>query len=506
MTVVQTPQWRELTARLREAQDLKIASEILSWDQSTYMPPGGASARGRQLATLKRLAHEKFTDPAVGRLLDALDALAADLHYDSNAAALLRHTRRNYERATRVPTSFSAQLAEHCSATFTAWSYARPANDFAAVQPLLEKTLAFSHQYADFFPGYAHIADPLIAESDYGMTVAMIRPLFNQLREALTPLVQQVCDQESPDDSFLHQTYPAATQLAFGEQIIRDFGYDFARGRQDLSAHPFSTSFSRGDARITTRVYLDDLSQALFSTLHEAGHAMYEQGIDPELEGTPLAEGTSAGIHESQSRLWENLVGRSQAMWEHYYAQLQRAFPDQLGTVAVRDFYRAINKVQRSLIRTDADELTYNLHVIIRFELELALLEGTLTVADLPAAWRAAYAENLGITPPDDRDGVLQDVHWFDGFIGGAFQGYALGNILSAQFYDAATGAQPTIPQEVGTGQFETLHTWLRDNVYRHGSKFTGAELVQRVTGAPLRMEPYLDYLRSKYRGLYALS
>lgn len=499
-------QWAELRNRLQEIDDLRAAAELLGWDQLTFMPPGGAVARGRQLATLKRLAHEKLSDPAIGKLLDELEPIiSATFAYEHDEAALLRLTRRLYDRATKVPPAFTAALAEHTAATYDAWVTARPANDFAAVRPLLEQTLDYSRRYADFFPGYAHPADPLIDVSDYGMNVSILRPLFAALRRELGALVAQISSHKPADDSCLYQPFAEEKQIAFGEWIIRAFGFDFERGRQDRSPHPFSTRFSTGDVRITTRVYPNDLGQALFSTLHEAGHAMYEQGIDPALAATPLDEGTSTGVHESQSRLWENIVGRSWPFWSHYYPALQETFPEQLGSVSLDTFYRAINKVQPSLIRTDADEVTYNLHVIIRFELELALLEGTLAVADLPEAWRSAYAESLGVTPLDDRDGVLQDVHWYAGLIGGSFQGYTLGNVLSAQFYAAALRAHPEIPAEIGGGVFGTLHTWLRENIYRHGSKFTTAEVVERITGGPLSLEPYIAYLRTKYAALYNL-
>jgi carboxypeptidase Taq len=495
----------QLLLELQEVSDLQMASAVLGWDQTTYMPPGGAKARGQQLATLQRLAHEKFTSVRIGRLLDQLQPYAESLPAEHDDAALVRFTRRHYERATQVPNSYAATVAQHAADSYAAWAQARPTNDFAAVKPYLEKTLDLSRQFADFFPGYQHIADPLIDSSDYGMSVAAIQPLFAELRQELARLVQIIASQAAPDDSCLHQVFPEDQQLAFGERVIRAYGYDFTRGRQDRTLHPFMTKFSIGDVRITTRIKENDLSEALFSTLHEAGHALYEQGFAPALEGTLLDNGTSAGVHESQSRLWENLVGRSLGFWQHYYPQLQAAFSEQLGQTSLEIFYRAINKVRRSLIRTDADEVTYNLHVIIRFELELALLEGQLAIADLPAAWHAAYEQNLGITAPDDRDGVLQDVHWYSGRIGGLFQGYTLGNILSAQFYAAACHAHPEIPTEMSSGQFHTLHRWLRENIYQHGSKFTTDELVNRVTGTSLQLAPYLNYLRTKYGALYQL-
>jgi carboxypeptidase Taq len=495
----------DLKQRLAEVRDLRAAGALLSWDQTTYMPPGGAAARGQQIATVRRLAQEKFTEAAVGRLLDELAPWAEGLDPASDEAALLRVTRRDYDRAVRIPLDLVAELSRHGAASYQAWTSARPANDFAAVQPYLERSLELSHRYAACFPEFAHPADAFIDVSDTGMTTATVREVFAALRAELVPLVQAVTARPPADDSVLHQHFPEDRQLAFGEQVIRRLGYDFERGRQDKTHHPYMTKFSLGDVRITTRVREDDLGDGLFSSMHEAGHAMYEQGIDRALEGTPLAGGTSSGVHESQSRLWENLVGRSRGFWHHFYPELQATFPDQLGAVPLEDFYRAINTVRRSLIRTDADELTYNLHVILRFELELAMLEGQLAVKDLPEAWRSRYASDLGITPPDDKDGVLQDVHWFGGTIGGAFQGYTLGNIMASQLYQAALAAHPEIPAEITGGEFGTLRGWLTDNVYRFGRKLDPEPLLERATSRGLTIEPYMRYLRTKYGELYGL-
>ena len=489
----------ELKSILREVEDLNCAAALLEWDQTTYMPSGGASARGRQLALLARLAHEQFIDPAVGRLLDDLQSYAEDLGPDNDDAALIRKTRRDYEKSILVPAQLLSEINEHGALSYQAWTAARPADDFAAVQPMLEKTLDYSRRLADCFPGYEHIADPLIDFADEGMKAESVRALFADLRAQLVPLLQQVLEQEPADDSCLYQNYPEEQQRAFGEMIIKQLGYDFNRGRQDKTHHPFMTKFSLGDVRITTRFQPNYLGDGLFSTIHEAGHAMYEQGIDMSYEATPLAHGASAGVHESQSRLWENVVGRSRVFWNHYYPQLQSVFPDQLSNVSLDTFYRAINKVQQSLIRTDADQMTYDLHVMIRFDLELALLEGTLNIRDLPEAWRARYQSDLGISSAGDRDGVLQDVHWFYSVIGGGFQGYTMGNIMSALFYRQALQAHPEIPAQIGRGEFGTLHGWLRENIYRHGAKYTANELVERVTGGPLTIEPYMAYLRGKF-------
>ncbi|MEN9936959.1 MAG: hypothetical protein RLZZ387_3538 [Chloroflexota bacterium] len=496
----------QLRERLAEIRDLNAASAVLSWDQSTYMPPGGGAARARQMATLGRIAHEKATDPALGRLLDELRPLAESLPYDSDDASLVRVALRDYERNARVPPAFMAGLYEHTATMYERWAAARPANDFAAVADGLERTVELSRELAGFFPGYAHIADPLIALADDDVLVSDIRPLFAELRSRLVPLVEAVTAQPPADDSCLRRGFPVDAQLAFGEEIARALGYDLRRGRQDLTHHPFCTTFSVGDVRITTRARADDVSDAFFSTVHEVGHAMYEQGVAEALDGTPLMGGTSAGVHESQSRLWENLVGRSRGFWEFCYPRLQARFPDQLGDVPMETFYRAVNKVQRSLIRTDADELTYNLHVIIRFDLELELLDGSLAVRDLPEAWRERYRRDLGTAPHDDRDGVLQDVHWYAGVVGGAFHGYTLGNILSAQFYDAALRVHPEIPEQIRRGEFGTLHGWLTEQIYRHGRKLTASEVTQRAAGGPLSVEPYIAYLRRKYGELYRLS
>jgi carboxypeptidase Taq len=454
---------------------------------------------------LHRLAHDQQADPGIGHLLDALQPWAETQGEDSDIAALVRVTRRDYERATRVPSTFIERLSAHMTTAYHVWERARPANDFAAVRPLLEKTVELSRELAAYHPGYAHPYDPLIDMAEDGMTVAMVRKLFDELRAGLMPLIQAIRNRPEVDGDCLSGDFPESAQQAFGEKVIRAFGYDYTRGRQDKTAHPFMTKLGRGDVRITTRYSEDFLSDGLFSTLHEAGHAMYEQGIADELEGTPLFSGTTAGVHESQSRLWENLVGRSLPFWRHWYGPLQSTFPDELRDVDMDTFYRAINKVVPSLIRTEADEVTYNLHVMLRFDLELAMLEGTLKVADLPDAWRARIQSDLGVTPPDDRDGALQDVHWYGGVVGGAFQSYTLGNIMSAQFFAAARRDLPDLDSQISAAQFGPLREWLTSRIYRHGRKFIAPELVERATGEPLSIAPYLAYLNTKYGALYGL-
>jgi carboxypeptidase Taq len=495
----------ELRRRLREISDLNAASSLLEWDHATYMPMGGAAARARQGAMLRTLAHERSIDPALGKLIDELAGYADGLPRDSDDASLIRVAERDFAKAVKLPAEYVTRASELGATAYDTWTRARPANDFATMRPILEQILDLSREYADFFAPYRHVADPLIDDYDEGVTTASVRKLFAELKQELKPMVRAITEQTPVDDRCLRGAFDKAAQLDFGLSLAKQIGYDLARGRLDETHHPFCTKFSIGDVRITTRVYDNDIGLALFATLHETGHALYEQGINSALEGTPLATGTSSGVHESQSRLWENVVARSRGFWGHYYPLLQKAFPDQLGQVPLDTFYRAINKVAPSLIRGDADEVTYNLHVMLRFELELQLLEGRLAVKDLPEAWNEAMRTDLGLVPPDDRDGCLQDVHWFTGRIGGAFQGYTIGNILSSQFYAAAVKAHPEIPRQIGNGKFDTLHDWLRGQIYRHGRKYTPDEIVEHAAGEPMSMQPYLAYLRTKYGEIYRL-
>lgn len=493
----------ELLGRLKEISDIKAAIALLNWDQATYMPSGGAAARGQQMATLGTIAHERFTSPAIGELLEALSPYETSLPNDSFAASLIRVTRRDYLQAVQVPTKLMANLSNHQAASYNAWAKAREESNFAIALPYLEKTLELSQEYARCFSGYEHIADPLIDQEDEGMTVAIVRSLFQELRQQLVPMVEKITACSPLDDSCLYQHFPSQDQLNFGLGVSRSIGYDFERGRQDKTLHPFMTKFSINDVRITTRINEQYLAEGLFSTIHETGHALYEQGISLDLEGTSLANGASSGLHESQARLWENIIGRSRAFWEWLYPRLQGVFMRQLGQVNSQQFYQAINKVNRSLIRTDADELTYNLHVMIRFDLELALLEGKLAVRDLPEAWNERYRQDLNLVPPTDSEGVLQDVHWYAGTIGGMFQGYTLGNLIAAQIYETAINLDPEIPFEIERGSFKRLLDWLTENIYQHGRKYPTQELIEKATNSPIKIEPFLHYLQTKYEYLY---
>ncbi len=494
-------QLREL---LGQVVDLNAAQALLSWDQETYMPPGGLNARAQQLATLGKLAHERFVSDEVGRLLEELEPLAAELDADSDQARMISVVRRDFDKATRLPATLVAELARSRAMSQQAWKGAREDSDFARLRPHLEHVVDLLRRKAEAL-GYEDVPyDALLDEYEPEMRTARLRVVFAALRKELVPIVQAIAESPVADDSFLHQEFDEQLQWEFGLRVARDFGFDLERGRQDRSAHPFSTSFSINDVRITTRVQLNFLPSCLFGTLHEAGHAMYEQGVDATLERTLLASGTSLGVHESQSRLWENLVGRSRPFWSFYYELLQRAFPAQLGGVSVDQFYRGINKVEPSLIRVEADEVTYNLHIMLRFELETALLAGDLTVRDLPEAWNEKSREYLGLAPADDASGVLQDIHWSAGLIG-YFPTYALGNLISAQLFERATLEITDLEDQIASGNFAELLGWLREHIHRPGRKFTASELLRRITDSDIDAGAWLGYVRAKFGRLYDL-
>jgi carboxypeptidase Taq len=495
---------QDLKNRLREIYDLDAASALLNWDLSTQMPKGGGDARARQMALLSRLSHERLTHPELAKLLDELSPYGESLDYASDDASLIRIARLQHEQAANIPTDLMSEFREASAKSYQAWSKARPENNFAAVLPFLEKQLDYSRRIAECFD-YEHIADPLIGQYNHGLSTANVRKLFADLRTELVALLGKIRNAEQVDDSFLHQHFLKDLQYQFARQAITAFGYDWERGRMDETAHPFATRFSIGDVRITTRANDQHLGDGIFATMHESGHAMYEQGVNRSYEPTVLARGASAGVHESQSRLWENRVGRGKEFWNHYYPELQKIFPEQLKSVPVEAFYKAINKVQTGLIRVQADEVTYNLHIMLRSDLAIDMLEGSLAVKDLPEAWNARYTNDLGVTPSDDKDGVMQDVHWYFGMIGGSFEGYTLGNILGAQYYDTLLAQKPNIPQEISEGKFDTLFNWLKENIWQHGRKFNTLEITERITGESIRVEPLVNYLNAKFGEIYGL-
>ncbi len=493
-----------LRTRLKDVFNLNNAAELLGWDQQVNMPPGGAAARAEQLATLHRLAHELFTTDEIGQLL--VDLEGAGFPYDSDEASLVRVVRRDYDKARKLPPELVAEMSRTFSLGHHIWTKARANKDFSQFRDILKKIIGLNIQAAEAFGYDDVIYDALLDQYEPGMKTAEVAQVFATLKAELVPLVQAIGERAGAvDDAVLNQEYDEQAQWDFGMLPLRAIGYDLERGRQDKSVHPFTTSFSINDVRITTRVHRDLFPSALFSTLHEGGHALYEQNVAQELEGTFLAGGTSLGVHESQSRLWENVLGRSREFWQFYYPRLQEFFPAHLQGVPQETFYRAINKVEPSFIRVEADEVTYNLHIFLRFELEQTLLEEKLRVEDLPDAWNGKMADYLGLTPPHAALGVLQDVHWSGGSMG-YFPTYTLGNVLSLQFYQQTLRDIPDLPEQFSRGQFGSLLDWFREKIHRHGRKFTGPELVQRVTGASgIEAGPYLAYIKSKFSEIYGL-
>jgi carboxypeptidase Taq len=499
-------QFEHLKQRLHDIANVHAALSLLEWDQQTHMPPGGAAARAEQSATLSRLEHDLFVSDGTGELLQAAADEVKDYPTDSEEFNLVRVTQRDYDQQRKIPPALITEMARHGSAAYHAWVQARASNDFGAFAPFLEKTVDLSRQVAGHLGYEDQLYDALLDQFEPGMKTAHVQAMFTEVREQLVPLVRAIAEQGQPiDDSFMHGTFDAARQAELSTLTATAVGYDFSRGRIDTTAHPFEISFSRNDVRITTNYVPDYFPAAFFSTLHESGHGMYEQGIGENLEGTLLCAGTSLGVHESQSRLWENVVGRSRLFWQHFYPRVQRIFPDQFGAIDSEQFYRAINRVEPSLIRIDADEVTYNLHIMLRLEMELALLSGDLSVADAPAAWNDKMDAYLGLRPPTNALGILQDVHWSQGMMG-YFSTYSLGNFLSVQFYEAAVRAHPEIPDEIGRGQFDTLRGWLTENIYRYGRTFDPNDLVIRATGEPMQSRSYMAYLQTKFGELYGLT
>ena len=492
----------ELKRLLGQVQDLNAAAAVLEWDQETYMPDGAADARAHQVATLRKLAHEFFTTDEVGTLLDALAPETQTLDPVSAEASLVRVARRDYDKALKLPASLVAEIAEAVGHAKQAWRKARATNTYDTFAPHLERIIALNVQKADAYGYDDRIYDALLDGYEEGMKTVTVEAVFGDLRAQLVPIVHAIAEREPPEDGFLHQAFETQKQWNFGMAVLKDFGYDFDRGRQDISTHPFTTSFSITDVRVTTRIHEQFLPAALFGTLHECGHGLYEQGIDLTLDRTPLAAGTSLGMHESQSRLWENQVGRSQAFWQHYYPTLQALFAEQLGGVSLDAFYRGINKVSPSLIRVESDEVTYNLHIMLRFELEQAMVEGRVSVADLPDLWNAKMEEYLGLRPETNTEGVLQDIHWSLGAIG-YFPTYSLGNLISAQLFDQAQQDLPGLESQIVAGAFADLLGWLRTNIHQYGRKLQALEILERVTGEGLQAGPWLHYIRQKYGAIY---
>jgi len=495
--------FEELRRRLGEVWDLRLTAWLLEWDQEVMMPRGGAGVRAEQLATLERVTHERATAAEVGRLLDRLRPYEEKLDPSSFEASLVRVARRDWEKARRVPTDLQAEMARASVEGFEVWLAARQESDYSRFRPALERNLELRRRYVECFDDYDDPYDVLLDDFEPEMRTAEADTVLTRLREALVPLVAEIADSPQVDDSFLGGPFPIAGQKRVEHELLRRLGFDESSWRLDEIVHPAAYSFGTADIRITTR-YSETSLETLFSGMHEFGHGLYEHQIDPALGRSPLATGVSLGIHESQSRLWENLVGRGLPFWRGFYPVLAEAFPEALGGVDLQTFHRAVNRVERSLIRVDADEVTYNLHIVLRFELERELLAETLSLGDLPEAWNARMAEYLRVEVPDDAHGVLQDVHWSGGGIG-YFPTYSLGNVISVQLWERLREAIPDLDDQIEHGELAALREWLREHVHRYGRMFTPRETLERAVGAPIDPEPYLRYLRAKAAALYGV-
>jgi carboxypeptidase Taq len=494
--------WELFEARMHELKDLDGVLGILSWDEETYAPPKGRIARGDQTSTVESIRHQRLVDPKLGELIDSLSAKSLG----PAQSTCVQRMKRQRDLAVKVPESLVKETAIARSASLPAWQEARKNNDFPHFKPHLDRMLSLLRQKADALaPASGDRYDALLDEHEPEMTRAQVEPVLRELREGLVPLVEAIVGSgKKPRRDFLARTYPEQAQWDVTMRLLRDLGFDFERGRQDRSAHPFTGGASRLDVRVTTRIFENNPLSAIFSTIHEAGHGLYEQGFDQAHYRTALAAAPSMGIHESQSRLWENQIGRSKAFWEHYLPAVKTVFPKQLSGVSLEEFYAAVNIVEPSLVRVDADEVTYNLHILVRFEIELALVSGDLPTADLPTVWREKMRSYLGVVPPTDADGCLQDIHWAWGSVG-YFPTYTLGNLWSAQIMNAYQKHRPQVWDDVRAGTFAPLLGWLRENIHGKGYLRSAKETVEAATGEPLKVVPFLSYLRSKYRELYGV-
>ncbi len=491
--------YTDYTACMQKIADVKYAAAVLHWDQETYLPPKGAGFRGQQLATLSETAHEWQTAPSLGQLLEDLNG-RQDLAEDQRRNVEL--SLEDYNKQKKFTPAFVRLMSETCSRGFHGWIQARSANSFALFREDLEKIVQLKKQEAEMAGYEQHPYNALLDQFEKGCTVGLLDGVFAEVRTPLKELLDRIQNCPSADDSFLRRHYPRQQQWDFGMELIGKMGFDFEAGRQDLSEHPFTTNFSCQDVRITTRVDEDDFNSMTWSCIHETGHALYEQGLPAEYYGLPLGEYASLGIHESQSRLWENNVGRSLRWWRSVYPRLQARFPSQLKDITVESFYKGINKVGASLIRTEADEVSYHFHVMIRYQLEKSLIEGSLPVADIPGWWHDNYKTWLGVEVPDDKSGCLQDVHWSHGSFG-YFPTYSLGSFYSAQLFESAEHQDHTIGAGIEKGDTGPLLGWLRRNIHQYGRRYTSEELCRQATGKNLDIRFFLSYLLDKYDNIY---
>jgi len=491
--------YAELTTLIKRAHALGTVGELLGWDEQVNLPPGAGEQRAQQQAALAEAAHAAASDARIGGALATLEADAAGLSDDQRVVA--KHARKDYDRATKLPAEFVREKAAQDSRGYHAWAKARAADDFGGYAPVLAKNLELATREAGYLGWGGREYDYMVDKHDPGMTAAVIGRLFGELKRELVPLVREIAASKvKPRDDAL-RGFSTEGQRQFLREVTERLGFDYNRGRIDVSLHPFCSG-TGSDVRMTTRLKEQEPLDSLFSSIHETGHGMYEQGLRADELGTPLGQNAGMAVHESQSRLWENQVARSRGFWRHFEPRLRELFPTQTAGVSTDELYLAINAVHPTLIRVDADEVTYNLHIILRFELEKKLFTGELAVADLPAAWRASAQELLGLTPPNDREGVLQDVHWSGGSFG-YFPSYCLGNMLAAQLWYRALALRPALEEDFARGDFTWLLGWLRENIHTQGRRYDALELARRVTGEELSPKSLLRYLRERYGALY---
>jgi carboxypeptidase Taq len=496
---------RELRVHLGELEDLRYASGLLGWDQQTMMPPRGAPTRAESLATLERITHEMFVGPETGRLLEAAEAESGAASPDSDDGALVRVTRRHWDKARRVPGALAADLARAASVGQEAWVTAREQSDFSLFAPYLTRNLELARQYVDCFDGFDCAYDVLLDDYEPGARSADVAVLFDELKRELLPVIATLSEHvDAIDDSCLHGSFPVDKQRTFVDGVISLMGFNRSGWRLDDAVHPFAAGFGAGDVRITTRWEPMYFPAALYGAMHECGHGLYEDGVADELRRTPVGHAESLGMHESQSRMWENMVGRGRAFSGVLAPRLSELFGGSLSGLDPDVLYRAVNLTKPSYIRVEADEATYALHIVLRFELEQELIEGRLSVADLPEAWNTRFRDYLGLEVPDDANGVLQDVHWSCGLIG-YFPTYALGNLIAGQLWERVHEDLPDLEDSIAAGELMPLREWLRDRVHRHGAKFQTTELLERVVGAPISVGPYVRYLKRKLGDVYGL-
>jgi len=488
--------------KMRQIADIRNAIAVLSWDQETYLPEKGAAFRGQQITSLSSIAHELFTADQLGELLATLEKEKQTL--DAISAKNISLSLEDYQKNKKYPASFVAAISQTTNECYHAWINARREGNYSVFEPVLARMIELKKQETDILGYEGHPYNALLNEYEKGATTTMLDTIFSDVKTALTPLLRSIEQRPQVNKDFLHLHYDRNKQWEFGINLLKAMGYDMTAGRQDVSEHPFTTSFSPQDVRVTTRIDENDFANMTWSCIHEGGHALYEQGLDTEAYGLPSGEAASLGIHESQSRLWENNVGRSLTFWEHHYPQLQQTFPDNLGKVSLQDFYKAINLVQPSLIRTEADELTYHFHVMVRYEIEKGLLDGTYKTKDLREIWNSYYKEFLHVTVPNDTLGVLQDIHWSHGSFG-YFPTYSLGSFYAAQLFAAAQQQIPGLNNQIVRGDYSALLTWLRQQVHRHGRYYTSNELCEKITGKPLDFKYFLDYATQKFGNIYGL-